>query len=160
MIPTVHMIHGFLGTGKTTFAKQLEAQLPVLRFTHDEWMSRLYGEDPPADQFPDFYRRVSDQIGELWPKCVKLHVDVVLDLGFWSRAQRDEVRQMAAALGASTRLYALTCPDEVAWTRIERRNEVLSGSLYISRPTFELLKARFEPLAEDEDAIFPKVTDA
>ncbi|GLQ55713.1 AAA family ATPase [Devosia nitrariae] len=159
-MPTVHMIHGFIGSGKTTFAKRLEAQLPALRFTHDEWMSRLYGEDPPADQFPDLYRRVSGLVAELWPKCVKLQVNVVLDLGFWSRTERDEVRRMAAAMGASSRLYALTCPDEVAWARIEQRNEALSGSLFISRATFELLKASFEPLADDEDAIFPEITQA
>lgn len=147
------MIHGFVGSGKTTLARSLEASLPALRFTHDEWMSRLHGDDPPADRFPELYRRVSGQIEELWPRCVRLGIDVVLDLNFWSRRERDETRAMAAAIGAESRLYQLVCSDEVAWRRVERRNLDLQGSLFISRPTFDLLKSRFEPLDEDEARI-------
>ena len=150
---TAHLIHGFLGAGKTTFARRLERGLPAIRFSHDEWMARLYGDDPPADQFPDLFRRVSEQIGELWPRCLELRLDVVLDFGFWSRRQRDETRAMASALGAGTRLYRLACTEEEAWRRIERRNLNLNGSLLISRNTFEVLKSRFEPLDDDEERI-------
>ena len=50
-MPTVHMIHGYLGAGKTTLALKMEQELPAIRFTHDEWMTRMYGDDPPVDQF-------------------------------------------------------------------------------------------------------------
>lgn len=60
---------------------------------------------------------------------------------------------MAAAMGAESRLYQLVCSDEVAWRRVEERNLNLQGSLFISRPTFDLLKSRFEPLDEDEARI-------
>ena len=43
---TAHLIHGFLGAGKTTFARELEQNIPAIRFSHDEWMTRLYGDDP------------------------------------------------------------------------------------------------------------------
>jgi hypothetical protein len=43
-------------------------------------MARLYGADPPLEQFPEFFRRVSDQIGAVWPRCLELGLDVVLDL--------------------------------------------------------------------------------
>ena len=49
-MPTVHMIHGYLGAGKTTLARRLEREAPAIRFTHDEWMARLYGIDPPAER--------------------------------------------------------------------------------------------------------------
>jgi len=37
------MIHGYLGTGKTTFARKLERELPAIRFSHDEWITRIFG---------------------------------------------------------------------------------------------------------------------
>jgi len=40
-MPTAHLIHGYLGAGKTTFARQLERNIPAIRFSHDEWMVRL-----------------------------------------------------------------------------------------------------------------------
>ena len=74
---TVHLIHGYLGVGKTTFAKRLEAELPAIRFTHDEWMARLYGTDPPVEMYGEYFRRVSEQIAETWPRCIALGVDVI-----------------------------------------------------------------------------------
>jgi predicted kinase len=150
---TAHLIHGFLSAGKTTFARQLERELSAIRFSQDEWMAHLYGTDPPADEFPIFFRRISELIVRLWPRCLELGIDVILDLNFWSREERDETRATASALGASTTLYCLACTDEEAWHRIEYRNRNLSGDLFISRETFEALKARFEPLSNDEERI-------
>ena len=154
-MPTAHLIHGYLGAGKTTFAKRLEADLPALRFSHDDWMSRLYGEDPPEADFAENHRRVWDLMGTLWPRALALGMDVVLDLGFWRRAERDRARELARAAGAEVHLYSLGCSDEVAWARIEARNRDLDGSLLITRDTFEVLKARFEPLGSDEDWVAP-----
>jgi predicted kinase len=149
-MPTVHMIHGYLGVGKTTFARQLEAQAQALRLTHDEWMLRLYGEDPPVAQFSELAERVSERLEFVWTRSVTCGVDVVLDLNFWSRNQRDHVRSLAVELGVDVKLYRLECSDDEAWERISRRNESLSDSLFISRNTFEILRDRFEPLHNDE----------
>lgn len=150
---TAHLIHGYLGAGKTTFAKRLEADLPALRFSHDEWMSRLYGEDPPEAEFAANHARVWDLMETVWPRALELGVDVVLDRGFWRRAERDQARELARAAGAEVRLYALSCPDAEAWARIARRNLAPDGALLITRNTFEVLRARFEPLGPDEVAL-------
>jgi predicted kinase len=148
---TAHLIHGFLGAGKTTLARRLEQRIPAIRFSHDEWMARLYGVDPPVEHFAEFYQRVWAQLEEVWPRCLELGLDVVLDFGFWSREERDVVRAKIAAIGAQARLYRVTCPEEEAWRRIEKRNTDPKGSLFIARNTFEILKSRFEPLGDDEE---------
>jgi predicted kinase len=51
------------------------------------------------------FRRVSDQIEDVWPRCLELGLDVVLDLGFWTRQQRDDVRAKAAMIGVSVSLW-------------------------------------------------------
>jgi predicted kinase len=146
------LIHGFLGAGKTTFARRLEESLPAIRFSHDEWMARLYGSDPLVELFAEYYRRVSSQIASVWPRCAELGLEVVLDLNFWSRKQRDETRGRIAQIGADSRLYRLARTDQEAWQRIEKRND-LEGELLIVHSTFEALKDRFEPLDPDEERI-------
>ena len=90
--PRVFLIFGEIGAGKTTLAKQLETSVPALRFTHDEWMRRLYGEDPPLEHFPAYHARVTDLLDTVWPRCLELGLSVVLDFGFWTRLERDSVR--------------------------------------------------------------------
>ena|SRR5215469_11222731 len=152
-MPTAHLIHGYLGVGKTTFARQLERDIPAIRFSHDEWLTRLYGDDPPAEHFADFCRRVSEQAEEVWIRCLELGLDVVLDFGFWTRRDRGATRAKISGLGAQARLYRLSRSEDEAWRRIEKRNTNLQGSLLIVRNTFEVLKKRFEPLDPDEARI-------
>src|SRR5215469_11632313 len=104
-MPAAHLIYGYLGAGKTTFARQLERNIPAIRFSHDEWMVRLYGDDPPIEQFAIFYWRIHEQVEEIWLRCLELGLDVVLDFGFWTRQERDETRAKIIALGAEARLY-------------------------------------------------------
>lgn len=156
MMPALHMVYGFVGAGKTTFAKKLEQTLPAVRFTHDEWMNKLYGENPPLEYFADYYARVHELIWLYVTRLLELKQDVILDSGFWSRSSRDEARAKAAALGASHKLYFLDAPQEVLKARVRKRNENLQGSLYIDDEAFELFKSRFEPLGEDEEHVVVK----
>ncbi|QRE77303.1 AAA family ATPase [Methylobacterium aquaticum] len=51
-MPTAHLLFGILGSGKTTLARGLEHRHRAVRFTPDEWMACLFGENPPAGTFP------------------------------------------------------------------------------------------------------------
>ena len=146
-----YLIHGYLGVGKTTFAKELEKNNRAIRFTHDEWMAQLYGSDPNEQLFPEYFQKVSKLIDSVWPRCLELGVNVVLDLNFWSKEQREVTRKIITNLKCEYRLFNIQCYDNMAWTRIEMRNNDRSfKGLHISRNTYDILKKKFEPLSAEE----------
>ena len=143
---TAHLLFGYLGSGKTTFAKRLEFEHRAIRFTPDEWMARLFGRDPPEEGFLEKAAAILELLEPLWTRCLCLGLDVVLDYGFWSRKERDEVRAVVERLGASASLYRLECPDDEARRRIDARNQADDCSLYLAPGTYDALWRRFEPL--------------
>lgn len=147
---TAHLLFGFLGSGKTSFARRLEAAHRAVRFTPDEWMARLFGDDPPEETFPEMAGAILELLEPLWTRCLTLGLDVVLDYGFWRRKERDEVRAIVERLGATACLYRLECPDHEALRRIDARNRADDRSLYIAPATYDALRHRFEPLDADE----------
>jgi predicted kinase len=74
-------------------------------------MTRLHGDDPPVEHYAEFYQRVCEQVEKVWPRCLEIGLNVVLDFGFWTRRERDVVRARIAAIGAQARLYRLTCSE-------------------------------------------------
>jgi len=49
-----------------------------------------------------------------------------------------------------SKLYFVTCAEQLMLERCRTRNQDLQGSLVIEDNTFEALKSRFEPLGDDE----------
>jgi predicted kinase len=145
---TVHLIHGFLCCGKTTFAKELESRTGGIRISLDEWMTELTGDPVHLDQ--PFVERIYAQMMRLWPQLAARGLDVILDFGFWRRRYRDEARAKAVAIGASVRLYRIWCSDDVARARCRERNKRLGASYHVSDEGFEEMRSRFEPLDPDE----------
>ena len=148
---TAHLLFGYIGSGKTTLAKELERQHNAVRFTPDEWMARLFGEDPPAEVFQEKASVILDIMEPMWIRCLSLGVDVILDYGFWRRSDRDRARQLVREVGAVPLLWRLDCPDEEGRERVALRNRADHRSLYIASATFDLLKGRVEPIEPDED---------
>ena len=153
----LHLIHGFVGAGKTTFARRLELDTSAIRFTHDEWMVKLYGHNPPEDRFAEYHARISSLIWELTIKLLHLGRNVILDFGFWSRADRDEARFKASQAKAEVKLYFVTCAEKAMRDRVAIRNKnLLNDSLQIDEHAFNLFKHRYKALNDDEPHIIIK----
>jgi predicted kinase len=148
---TLHLICGLPCSGKTTAARALEAEQPALRLTPDEWIQQLYGarvSGAALDGARDPVERVLWQLAE---RVLLLGVDVILDFGFWSRAEREEFRRRAAGLGARSELHFMDVPEEELLRRLEARNSDLpSGAFRIDRAQLLTWLTLFEPPGRGE----------
>lgn len=145
------MLHGFVGAGKTTFAKKLEQQKRAVRFSHDEWMRERFGPNPPAEKFAAYYDLVTEEIRMEVAGRLSRGQDVILDFGFWRRADRDGWRLWAELVGAGCVLYYLHAdPAEMKRRVLLRTADLPQGQLVIDENALVLFATRFEPLGADE----------
>ena len=109
-MPTLHLTCGLPGSGKTTLARQLEVQHHAVRLTADEWLLRVFGDDLTMAENEQYRDRMERTLLDLAMRMLELGVDVILDFGVWSRAEREEFRARAAAVGARSELALSRCP--------------------------------------------------
>ena len=153
-MPTLHIMHGFIAAGKSTFSKKLEQEKKAVRFNNDEWMVALFGTNPPEQGFTDNYKAIDGLQWQLASRLLGVGVDVIFDNGSWARSARDDIRARAAQLGVAVQFYMLDLPKEQLWQRLEQRNAALPpGNLLIDRNAFDVLWQRYEPMGKDEEKI-------
>lgn len=153
-MPTLHLLHGFIGSGKTTFARRLERQTGALRLTQDEWMVSLYGTNPPMERFAEYEARVRALLWQWTLAALKDGRDVIHDAGCWKRAERDGIRNEMTNAGFRLQLYSASCSREETLRRtLDRTASLPAGTLVIDENAFNVLWPRFEPLGADETAI-------
>lgn len=117
MQPTLFLMVGLPGTGKTTAARRIASEQDALRLTKDEWMKALYGHENPS-WASDV---IEGRLIEIGLRALELGNNVVLDFGLWSRDERSALRQAAADLGATAKLHYLELAPAEQRRRLERR---------------------------------------
>lgn len=125
--------------------------MQAIRLNKDDWVAQL-GHDVWDDEFRV---RIETQLWELTQDLLARGQSVILEWGHWARAERDEKRLGARALGVGVELHYLDVPVEELIARAERRTE--SGEWAASpmtRAHFEKWVTTFEPPDEEEMLLF------
>lgn len=148
---TVSVICGFIGAGKTTFAKQLEERTGAVRITKDEWLIAMIGNDPTIEGYQDFDHRMCGLSRDIAFRLAEKGIDVIIDEGVWERTQRDILRRRAEEVGARTVLYYVDTPIATIRERVEHRNaDPGNDSFRISSDLLDSYLVFWDPPSEDE----------
>lgn len=154
---TLHLMVGLPCSGKTTAARELEQAQSALRLTTDEWHVRLFGDDfsDPDDPLHERHNERHSALEQLlWQsaqRALGLGVNVVLDFGCWTRAEREQFRTKARELHVDFRIHYTEAPEEVLIERLEARNATLPvGTFHIDTAQLREWFALFEPPSASE----------
>jgi predicted kinase len=115
--PTLLLMVGLPGAGKTTRARELAVAHRALRLTPDEWMIQLFGE-PTAGRKRDI---LEGRLILVALQTLRLGTNVVLDFGLWGRDERSALRWLAMSAGASCHVVYLPVDQDVQRARIAHR---------------------------------------
>ncbi len=155
-MPTVHLICGGTGAGKTTYAIALAERARAVRFSIDEWMANLFVADrphpPQVEWASERIQRCERQIWAIGQQLIARNVDVVLDLGLSRRDHRDYVRGQVAQTRAESKLHYLDVSVETRRARVIQRGKQPASpfAFNLTEAMFEAMEGWFEVPSDDE----------
>lgn len=157
--PIVYLICGFIGAGKTTFARTLEARTGAVRITKDEWSIRLIGHDPTIEGYAEHDQRVIALSRDFAFYLAGKGIDVILDEGFWEKDQRTDMRRRIEESGATAVFYYLDTSIDMIRERVADRNQNLPfDSFMISTQLLDHYLQFWQPPGADEEMVI--ISDA
>ncbi|MFG1624547.1 AAA family ATPase [Kribbella sp. NPDC049227] len=140
--PTLFLMVGLPGSGKTLRARELAAERGALQLTADDWALSLFGQEDRHQEPGGKRWLLEGRLVALAIDALRLRLSVVLDFGFWSRDERSALRWMAASVGASCVIVYLPVEREEQWRRIQNRWK------HTPEQTFPMAEAELDPWRE------------
>lgn len=155
-MPTIHLIEGPVGAGKSTFAARLSVQYSAPMLNLDEWMVNLFRPDRPEEGFMEWYaerkQRCIEQIWQVTCDLLDTGTDAILELGLVQQADRLDFYGRVDASDYPLRVYLIDAPREVRKARVMNRNQE-KGDTYrmeVTEEVFELASNMWQPPDEVE----------
>ena len=147
------IVCGLPGSGKTTYATKLQAELHAIRFCPDEWMDAL-----SLDLWDEAMRaRIEGLQWQFGQQLLARGLAVIIEWGTWGRSERDALRLRARELGAAVELHYLSAPVEVLFERVQRRG---IENPPITREDCLQWADTFQVPTAEEQALFDKAVTA
>ena len=142
------LLCGKPGSGKTTLAKSLKEKYGLIHFSADDFMLKLFGEIEDRKLFDEKLRVTKDLIYQI---CDDVLVDnnVVLDFGFWTKVEREEIKERFK--NYEVIIVYLKLDEDKIFKQIEKRNTNLKDDEYfMDLNTFKILSSKFEEPTDEE----------
>ncbi len=148
-MPTIHLMHGFIGCGKTTIAKKIQKETGAILLTHDDFMIKEFGRNP-EDFSKERFDLIDRKIKLIAQKEIQKGNSVIMDYGFWEKETRKKYFDWAKSLTQKVIFHAVQCDIKTAKQRALKRTEDDLTQFVINEEIFSDRLKRFEPMTEKE----------
>jgi predicted kinase len=149
--PTLYLLCGKIGAGKSTLASRLAVRPATLLISEDHWTSKLFAGD--LKTINDYVRLSARLRAAMGPHVVDIlqrGLSVVLDFPANTVTQRDWMRSLIAQAKVGHELHLLDVPDATCKQRLEVRNASGSHPFQVSDADYDLFTSYFVPPAPGE----------
>ena len=148
---------GRLCSGKTTYAKMLAKKLPAVHLSVDDITLLLLGPFP-GEILDEYVEKLEKYFFEKSVELAECGISSVIDIGLWTKAERESVREFFRKRGSMCELHYIKISDGEWRRRIEKRNLDIENGLVRAYQVDENLLEKFgkwfeEPSPEEIDEI-------
>ena len=150
------LVCGPTGAGKTTYSLSLAKEIDAIKFSIDPWMQTLFAQDMAVLDFTWMMERVnrcSEQIWEISQQILAINGNVILDLGFTTKEQRDSISNRVREIGIKAEVHYIDAPQETRKKRVDQRNREKDSLVYafeVTEMMFDFMEPRFEAPDQEE----------
>ncbi len=157
-MPTLHLIEGPVGAGKSTYAGELARRIGGVHVALDEWFVRLFSPDRPATDVMAWYVARKQRLNEhIWQHALALlaaGVTPILELGLVRRQMREDFYRRAQDAGVDVQVHLLEASRALRRSRVAQRNadQGPTFSMVVPDTVFEWASDAWEDPDEQERA--------
>jgi aminoglycoside phosphotransferase family enzyme/predicted kinase len=161
-VPTLVVMSGLSGSGKTWVSGQLMASMPAIRIRSDLERKRLFGLSETGRSESDidsglYNKDVSDRVYQRLCRLARPILDaghqVILDAAFLRKADRAMAIAMANECQVPCILLEVTAPPDVLRNRIKRRADLATDASEADLKVLEHQLASAEAMTGDEKSL-------
>ena len=150
----VYLFCGKICSGKTWHAEKIRKSASAVILSKDEVTYDLT-DNQLGEEYDAFAKRVNGYLRKKAAQIVQAGVNVILDWGFWTKADRMEISEFFRTRGISYEWYYMDVSDE-QWEKniAERNSRIERGEggydFYVDEGLRRKVLSRFEPPTREE----------
>lgn len=146
MAKVIH-ICGKICCGKSTYAEKLCMENKAVLLSVDEIMLTLFGLYA-GEKHDEYVEKTKEYLRNKSIEFIETGVNVVLDWGFWRKAERTFMREFYATRKIEQEFHYIDINDETWRMRLDKRNHAILTNVVNAYLVDDNLLAKFETIFE------------
>ncbi len=147
----VYLICGRICCGKTTYAKKMCSESNAVLLSVDEIMLSLFDQCCGEKMHMEFEQRLKEYLLNKSLELIKQDINVILDWGFWTKEERESIKNFFSSRGIEAEMHYIEISDETWHHRLNKRNSAVLAGEHIAYFVDENLALKFASKFEAPD---------